>query len=343
MPAFFPLRSNAYALMAGSSVADVRRRIKVAALLHDQVLIDAGSFYVTIGTAGATQFRFAPGQAPDEDWQTPQERGRAKGQEPLLLVDGQAIRQGKNLIYWQPTFEPFRQELLRAYPWIEFVELDLNQDGKNLVQRLVHEDERDSIPLRGITDQRVRQAILTHANTDAVLATSMDAAVNADRLHRQIYRARVEHGEAERVPGEGALLTLFPDVGELSWDDVDELRNHPDWRYLREFWQEIEIIARSEGNTPTEIAYQIHEEYESRLREAWRTALGSFTGKVVRAGYGVLLGTLSVPGPFGPLIANLATNAAGLAMEQLVIRANVPRWLAADDALWQARGRALTR
>jgi len=177
MSVFCPLRSNAYALMAGSSVAGVRRRIKAAALLHDQVLIDAGSFYVTVGTAGATQLRFAPSKGPDEGWQTPRERGHAKGQEPLLMVDRQAIRQGENQIFWRSTFEPFRRELPRGCRWIEFVELDLNQDGKNLVRQLVHEDERNPVPLRDITDRRVRQAVLTHANTDAVLSTSMDAAV----------------------------------------------------------------------------------------------------------------------------------------------------------------------
>jgi len=36
MPVLFPLRSNAHALITGPSIATVRRRIKVAALLPDQ-------------------------------------------------------------------------------------------------------------------------------------------------------------------------------------------------------------------------------------------------------------------------------------------------------------------
>ena len=66
MPVLFPLRSNAHALITGPSIATVRRHIKVAALLHDQVVLDAGAVHIIVGTKGGHELRIPPGKGPVE-------------------------------------------------------------------------------------------------------------------------------------------------------------------------------------------------------------------------------------------------------------------------------------
>ena len=51
---FFPLASNAHALVAGGAVASVRARMKVSSLLYDRVLLEAGAMRIQAGPHGAS-------------------------------------------------------------------------------------------------------------------------------------------------------------------------------------------------------------------------------------------------------------------------------------------------
>lgn len=51
---YFPLRSNAASMLAGRPVADIRRRIKRAALLHDDVILESGTYDLHAGPQGSS-------------------------------------------------------------------------------------------------------------------------------------------------------------------------------------------------------------------------------------------------------------------------------------------------
>lgn len=53
---FFPLRSNAHSLLAGPPANSVRKRLKIASLLYDEVLIDDGALDILAGPEGASIF-----------------------------------------------------------------------------------------------------------------------------------------------------------------------------------------------------------------------------------------------------------------------------------------------
>ena len=48
-----PLRSNAAGLVAGAPVAAVRRRLKMASLIYDQILLEGGTAHVQAGPRGS--------------------------------------------------------------------------------------------------------------------------------------------------------------------------------------------------------------------------------------------------------------------------------------------------
>ena len=73
--AYFGLRTNAYQLVSGAGVNAVRRRIKLAGLLHDEVALEAGLYLLTAG--GGSSVPMYMSQPPDEDesrFQTPPTR-----------------------------------------------------------------------------------------------------------------------------------------------------------------------------------------------------------------------------------------------------------------------------
>jgi hypothetical protein len=66
---FFPLRSNAHALVAGAPARSVVRRIKIAALMHDHVLVEDGAVEIQAGPAGTVENWQPPGADAPQRWQ----------------------------------------------------------------------------------------------------------------------------------------------------------------------------------------------------------------------------------------------------------------------------------
>lgn len=72
---WFPIRSNAHSLVSGSGVAGVRRRIKLASVISDQLWLDEGTLDVQAGPMASAAFWVPPNPNERPNWQTPAERG----------------------------------------------------------------------------------------------------------------------------------------------------------------------------------------------------------------------------------------------------------------------------
>src|SRR2546428_8770885 len=85
----FPLASNAHALVTGRPVRNVRARLKLASLLYNQVLVEAGQMSIQAGPHGSSAWRH--GSRPDEPskWQTPSGRNRAQAAPFSLSIAAQ--------------------------------------------------------------------------------------------------------------------------------------------------------------------------------------------------------------------------------------------------------------
>src|SRR5262245_5440390 len=116
---YFPLRSNAHSLLTGAPLRSLLRRLKVAALLHDNVYLEAGEWTARSGPAGSISFwnrrQLIPG------WQTPRERGQAVGKQFHLAIQREG---GANAplvplvvstaeVSWRASFHPLVPRLPR--------------------------------------------------------------------------------------------------------------------------------------------------------------------------------------------------------------------------------------
>ena len=343
----FPLRSNARSLLAGKAASGVRRRIKLAALLSDRLLIEEGVRDISAGSGGSTAF-WQPANTPDgARWQTTHERKKATGGIASIVAKlstappdqpGRRMLQFSPLIAWRATFEPLKDELT-GYPWVEFDRVDDSGEAKRLVRRLVQVENRDPKLQEILPDSFVRKLVVEHANLDLAQATEFGAAASMDQFYASLIRARAARGEAHAVLGPDALEIVLPDAGTLDWPDIDEWRRHPGVGMYRDVLREIEAAARDSAASLDDLRFRVHREYESWLHKARLEIEGSLGSRLTKAANWLVVGELLPPVLSLPHIPGLLTAAASFAVDELRARFGKTRWTAADDDLRYRIGR----
>jgi hypothetical protein len=337
---YFSLKANAHALLAGAPAASVRRRIAHAALLYDDIVIDDGRWDGRSGPSGTFEVRFPAGSARHDPpgLQTPGERGRARASEFYVAARssdsaGPAHRllTSKTTIAWRATFEPIRRELPRAYPWLHFGSFDLYPEDRQIVSRMVTEDQRDGVLGDLIPDEYSRKLVIGSANFALVLGSRMGATVSMDAMHSRALTARMARGQASPVLGGGALAIAFPSAGGLSWEEIDEARALPGLRNLRARLADIEAAAWDAAEAGRMIEVAVMEAYADALHRDVEALRPSFRGAATTMVIGAALSV--VTGPL-PLAFGMAAGAAQVIVATVAARVRHERsWMAAADQL----------
>jgi hypothetical protein len=330
-------------------LTSVLRRLRLAALLHDQVVIEAGIYRANAGPNGS----FGSWQAADPDqpprWQTTRERSAAMRNpfhvalRPSDAPDTRPFHrmiESPTSIAWRPTFEPLKAALPVRCDWVEFLYTDLTPEGQSLVSRLNFRDRSDDLLGNLIPEPFVRNLVMEHANHDFVVGVGLGAVVSVDAQHTPIIRARLAHREAGSILGQTALSIAVPDDRDLDWETVSGLRRHRDWRYFRDVLREIEADAREGATSPADFERRVRTMYEARLsaardrisalgRSNWITrGLGMVVGEIVPPVLEATMGLSGVPG-VGTVIGEGVSEVANSIRQHR----ERPRWLAAHDAL----------
>lgn len=237
MPAsaiYFPLRSNAASLLVGAPVHSLVRRIKLAALLHDEVWLEEGLWEAQAGPRGSASFWFPAGDR-ELAWQTPRERGAAMRREFSVGVRLDSAPEGtpfrpvihsETTLNWRATFEPLKRELAKGYPWILFGRPE-EASTEGLIRPWIDADERDPNIRRKMPIPFHRSLVVLSANQDLAAAANLGVPVSMDNSHAEIASARLQRGDASSVFGQRALDILLPaGLERLDWAEIDDLR-HP--------------------------------------------------------------------------------------------------------------------
>lgn len=269
---YFPLRSNASALLAGAAANAVVRRIKTAALFGD-VLIEDGTYNVNVDNVrGSFAHWDPPGPGDSRKWQTARERGRQRGAQFGVSIsrDGSeapaaTMVAGTSEIAWRATFIPVKAQLPHAYPWIRFGHVEMPSNADPLARRLREVDERAGA-FAPEPAGYLRNKLLDHVSTDTVIAATLGAAVSMDARHAPAMTARVSAGQATILSTPAVVELLIPDVGEISWEEIDQLRAHRGWRELRTVWAEIGQAAGELADNPREFQALVQREYDDKLQ-----------------------------------------------------------------------------
>jgi hypothetical protein len=340
---YFPLRSNAKTLLAGAPAAAVRRRIKVASLLHDTVLEEDGVWQAHAGPDGSNTMWIAEDPSGRNDWQRATARAAAVGKEFSLLARPsdasadtpyQTMVQSEVELSWWATYLPLKRELPKCYDWMEFVHVPDHPTISSLSRSWTWEDEKDAHLQSEIPTSFVRRLIVNGANHDLATSAALRAAVSMDAYHRKVIRARVARGAAEPVLGHRSLSVAIPRADELPWDDIDDLRKHRDIRFLRDVLRDIEEIAWKSSRSTPAADQEIRREYGRRLADASTRVSGSFTQRVVVGVIGLAAGSFLGPlVALDPMLASTLGSALGVGLDQAQAFISRPRWLVADQAI----------
>lgn len=303
----------------------------IAALLHDQVLLEDGLYELTAGPSGSFEFWIPERDRAPDRFQTPSERARRTGSQPIVLVGTQKPHIGDEHLGWQPTFHPLKAELKKPYRWIDFATPRLNSEGARLRDTLTrsHLNDAQLLPTEPLF---VRRAVLDAMNADAIIAIGQGTALSVDRFHSLLTAHRVRTGLATPVRGPLAASVVAP--RDLTWDEVHELRAMNGFREWRAVIRDVERTALTSGpdfesGVLSELAAR-RDHAVAALLELHRTS-----PKLARAAgfaVGVISTVLGVPAGLGlaaPLAADVAASSA-------VESAISYRWLTFDLALRRA-------
>ena len=313
---FFPLASNAHALVSGSAVNSVRSRLKVSSLFYNQVLVEAGQMSIQAGPHGASAWRHGHDPESEAKWQTPSGRRRAQ-EVPFSLSMAEETEYGvpapgpyrqvlasQTSIDWRPTLEPFLKELPPDCDWVSFGRPNpMLPESKKLAQNWKRFDQRNGALNRLVPENFVRSRLVDDISSDLAVGASSGWDVSVDRFHGRVISARFEGDAAVNIHGV-ALPILVPRVGHLAWDDVAAIRRMKAMERLREVLREVEMEAFEVANVGGDLEQAVRRAYDRKLRDAagnvesFRSAFGhSFVDFVVGAVAGYATFGLAMEAP----------------------------------------------
>lgn len=319
--------------------------MKVAALLYDELILDQGQWMGRSGSGGATEMYDPNPSEQPVAWQTAGARRREMNSEwymalrPSGQATGGVTLRSPTSLSWRASYDPIRQELPRAYDWIEFGAFGLHPRDKTIASRMAREALADGLLKDTFGDDFTRDLVAKNATTSIVLASRMEAAVSLDKTHSLIAAARLAHGDARPVFGGRSLVAVIPDVRDLPWEDVDAARRLRGLPRLRAVLADIEREAVARGGALDEDLLRAFQEEYARARAEIESVAGSF---VTSAAIGGAVSILALPitGPLG-IAAGVAVG-AGIDAGRTWRRNRQRRdsWTTAADQLMAAASQA---
>jgi len=328
----------------------MRRRLKYASVFYDRLYLEAGILHMQAGPNGAVSFvEPATDQRPAR-WQTPRERHMAEQQQFLWLMGrehtpgvpaetAQVAVQSDTTVCWDATLQPFAVELPPDARWVDFVRPPApSGEAGRLADQWRWADQRNSSLEEAIPVRHVRNAIIDNANRDLVIAAASGAAVAIDPVHLQVVAQRFRDDGQWRARGY-VVPVLFPQVGELPWEAIADLRGEPNIARFRAVLREVEEEATAEASGG-DVEAAAHHAYENHLASA-ADRLEGVAGPARRAVTGFMVGsglgfaTSGLTGPLGVLAGSGlgATGSAAVDVVKMVRRRRSRGWISVHQRI----------
>lgn len=344
-----PLRSNAHGLLAGAPVAAVRRRLKAASLYHDSMLLELGVLRLSAGPNGSTAIVEHNSRA-ETKFQTSRERNAAQSGGFVVSIGAEStpgvastdlapFLQSQTTAHWTATLEPFIRELPSGCDWVELVQSrDPQGDAAKLASTWTNLDHANAALRQAIPEQFVRSLVIKHANRDLALATHAGLALTQDGLHGAVVARRFGPARHEQTPG-FAIPILFPRVGDLSWADIQALRQDRHMVRFRKIMRDVEAQALDQALSG-DVEAAAHSAYQAVLARA-AGEIETLTTRFKRLAMSLVLGgasgiaTMGLAGPTG-VVVGAGTGTIIEAGREGVSRARVRRdrgWLSLAQRL----------
>lgn len=320
---YFPLRSNARQMVRGSAGRRLARRIRMAALLTDRVILEDGAWLILGGNRGFVVRLTGPqptnGEVLVRDWQSTHDRasihrsGMSMYDNPGLLGDP-VVSSGPGGFAWYASFAP----ILAGLP----AKQDVIWTSDGPVE--VRPDAAGSTT--GLLTWNVAEDLKRAAELDAWLAI--------DPYHGGLLQnfLRPERPEVAGRYAGVALEIAVPDISYLTWEDILALRQHRGMPRLRAVLEEIEAEVAGEHGRNVEAV--IASRLIGRLAaDASETATKAFGAAGTHIASSVALSLV-------PVVGGLLSAGEGAALEVRQALAKANGWSA---TLLDLRDRASRR
>lgn len=209
-------------------------------------------------------FWIPPSQVTDEELRLKLEP--SGGQHRLALAPTgsrqfQTVVSGPVERRFRSEFHSILKKLGPKHPnWIKMETYDLTSAAKSLAGRLSWNDERNPDIVIPEGSRFLRNIILKNLNHDLILMWSLGSTASIDPLHLPVlHKKMAARGELHPASGFVALQVAVPDLSEVPWDVVDEVRQHKAMSEFRHRMVQTENFVRTSlpDVDDAELRYQI--------------------------------------------------------------------------------------
>lgn len=285
--------------------------MKIASILYRSVLLESGSMAVNAGPRGASAFKHGDAEGRTYAWQTPQARAQAQ-RAPFVIAVGpsasagpmRALIDSPTSISWQPTFQPFLEELSAKCDWVLYGHPDKPDPAFLRLRDLWRsEHSRDAALEELVPENFVRTRLIQHVTDDLMLGVWAGWDISVDNYHGRVISTKFAPDSSFMATG-FALPVLVPRVADLPWEDVARIRRLKAISRLREVLHEVELEALEVGRSGGDVERALHNAYTRKVAAASEGVRGvrslAATGAVellVGTGTGYAVAGLSLLAP----------------------------------------------
>jgi hypothetical protein len=256
---FFPLRTNVEHFRSQERYLGLRERVKQALLLYDRLLFQAGVYLNVAGPVGRFDLMRPFNPKYDSNVEFTDENAAPEFMVQIRPSNASpetpftTILKSKLEVEFQSQFHTLFNEISsQGISDVQIESLNLT-DGAVKIARDISKYDQEHLEF----DQRnpfLQSKLIENLNLDLLLISLMQIPASIDGIHAPLLAQKTEaYGDVSPVSGFYAISTIVPYFGNLSWEQIGELRQEQSLSEFRKRLVEIEKNVRTLlGDAPEE-------------------------------------------------------------------------------------------
>ena len=222
---YFPARTNVHYWDLESLDPDLESRMKLSALIFNELTFDDGAYTALVGTKGNVEIvEYAP--SLDSNYDLPKEGGE------FTVAYGDWEMTSPALRRYHLCFRRMLEEIgVIEFPWINFTRQECGEESKKRIKKLV-ETDMEALHSQDRETYLLHKWLLYGLNHDLIIGLSNEWTLNMDPLREDLLRHKLKNPIGDTVSQNlpidfEILFPKLPDLTHVSWDQILETREHP--------------------------------------------------------------------------------------------------------------------
>jgi hypothetical protein len=300
---FFPLRSNVGYFDSPQEYLSLIGRIKQASLLYDYLVFEEGIYTATVWDSGVFDYWMPPDRVSDATLDKMRDSFKPTGDESALWIQpagGQPVALFSGEVHRRFHCE-FHSALRRLdaedLPWIRTQSFELTDTGKRLANIIKNDLEGYFNEIGTPINQFLKSKMVSNLSHDLAIISGMQAPASIDAMYAPILYKR---SQVQPAPGFSALHVALPNVSDLDWEQILELRDQECLVQFRQKLISLESLVTQmiDAGVIDEANYQIalHQAMMDELLKELASALPKLGAVIGGAVLDLLINSIPIPG-----------------------------------------------